>query len=794
MNSMNPYSRPLTFCPTLRLVLFCSLLFFFPRAGLTLVDIASLHRNDASGAPAAPYQIGQRVQVTGVVTAGTNLFTASYCDVYIQDATGGINLYAASPWPTALQLGDSIRVDGVIRQFRGLSEISTPMTIEVLGKALIIPSPLPVTCDQVANSFAQDFSEANESRLIRINQVRVVAGSAPTLTISDQTGQCLLYLDADTNLPVPQGTFDVIGILKQYDSTAPYTDGYEILPRFAGDLILHSGPVFACEPEEVAITPQTVDFYWQTAAAASASIKYKSRTSWEWQSFGDSSAVQEHRLSLTNLQPATIYDAYVVCSDVTGSSSSRRFAFCTASARASGTIEVWFNQSIDPTLAHPDAAHGSVDLAAKLIERIDQARYSLDACFYNLSHSDLTEAIGRAKNRGVSVRLIYEADNLNASISRLEQVYHIPVISDRFGQNSGIGSMHNKFVIIDHRDQSSALDDYLWVASANGTFSGAVLNAENGLIIQDEALCAAYTAEFDEMWGDGDEIADASRSRFGERKTNNTPHRFSVNGVWIEQYMSPSDQTEAAIVQSIRSAQQSLYFCIYSFTSTPILYALEELFRQSQGFGLAGVFDEEASGDRNSVYSRMAGIGASAWSPPANVWLEQSPYLLHHKYLIVDAGGENPKVITGSHNWSYSAEHSNDENTLIFYSRALANQYLQEFSARYQEAGGQAALLTPVAAKGIAAGPATWRLIGNYPNPFNSATRILYHRPEGDRSIPTLFLYDVAGRLVRTLQLQPRGDEVAWDGMDSQGRSVASGVYMVRIGDHPGVVKMLLMR
>ncbi len=787
------------FHPTLRLVLACSLVFIFPRAGLTLVDIASLHHNDASGAPLAPYRIGQRVEVAGVVTAGTNLFTTTYCDVYIQDATGGINLYADSPWSTALQIGDSVRVDGVIRHFRGLTEISMPMTIDVLGKAKIIPAPLLLTCDQAANSFSQDSTEPNESRLIRLNRARVTAGSAPTLTISDQTGQCLLYLDADTKLQVPQGTFDVIGILKQYDTTMPYTDGYEIVPRFAGDLILHSGPVFASEPEEVAITPQTVDFYWQTADAASASIKYKNRTSWEWQSYGDSSSVQEHHLSLSNLLPATIYDAYMVCSDAAGSSSSRRFAFCTASARSSGTIEVWFNQSVNPTLAHPDTANGSVDLAAKLIERIDQARHSLDVCFYNLSHSELTEAIGRAKNRGVSVRLIYDYDpdkpnEEKPSISRLQQVYHVPVISDRFGQNSGTGLMHNKFVIIDHRDHDNALDDYLWVASANGTLHGAVLNAENGLCIQDEALCAAYTAEFDEMWGDGDEMADATRSRFGERKTDNTPHRFCVNGVWIEQYMSPSDQTEAAIVQSIRSAQQSLYFCIYSFTSMPILYALEERFRRSPGFGLAGVFDAEANEDRYSVYSRMAGIGASAWSPPADVWLEQSPYLLHHKYLIVDAGGENPKVITGSHNWSYSAEHGNDENVLIFHSRTLANQYLQEFSMRYQEAGGQAALLTPVAAKEIAAGPATWRLIGNYPNPFNSSTRILYHRPEQDRTDRTAFLYDVAGRLVRTLELSPQGNEVAWNGADDSGRSVASGVYMVRIAGHPGVVKMLLIR
>ena len=64
--------------------------------------------------------------------------------------------------------------------------------------------------------------------------------------------------------------------------------------------------------------------------------------------------------------------------------------------------------------------------------------------------------------------------------------------------------------------------------------------------------------------------------------------------------------------------------------------------------------------------------------------------LLHHKYLIVDA--ENPTgtdyIETGSHNWSTAAETQNDENAVILQSNRVANLYLQEFAARYYEAGG----------------------------------------------------------------------------------------------------------
>ena len=73
-------------------------------------------------------------------------------------------------------------------------------------------------------------------------------------------------------------------------------------------------------------------------------------------------------------------------------------------------------------------------------------------------------------------------------------------------------------------------------------------------------------------------------------------------------------------------------------------------------------------------------------------------------------------------------------------------------------------------------------LLGNSPNPFNPATSIRYSMlTEGYVSI---LVYSVRGRLIRTLidAHQASGIyTVTWDGTDSQGRPVASGVYFYRL-------------
>ncbi len=68
-----------------------------------------------------------------------------------------------------------------------------------------------------------------------------------------------------------------------------------------------------------------------------------------------------------------------------------------------------------------------------------------------------------------------------------------------------------------------------------------------------------------------------------------------------------------------------------------------------------------------------------------------------------------------------------------------------------------------------------------FPNPFRASTSISYSLPR--REHVRIQVYDVNGRLVRSLVDEERGAQAhvaTWDGRDSGGREVSSGVYFIR--------------
>ncbi len=114
--------------------------------------------------------------------------------------------------------------------------------------------------------------------------------------------------------------------------------------------------------------------------------------------------------------------------------------------------------------------------------------------------------------------------------------------------------------------------------------------------------------------------------------------------------------------------------------------------------------------------------------------------------------------------------------------------------------GNESAASEPtVVATGSEPGLSTrYVLYSNVPNPFNPSTTIRYDVPAGGGSV-ALRVYDLSGSLVRTLvdTWQLGGQKtVSWDGTDSRGRRVASGVYTYRLEaqDFSDTKKMILLK
>jgi hypothetical protein len=97
--------------------------------------------------------------------------------------------------------------------------------------------------------------------------------------------------------------------------------------------------------------------------------------------------------------------------------------------------------------------------------------------------------------------------------------------------------------------------------------------------------------------------------------------------------------------------------------------------------------------------------------------------------------------------------------------------------------------------------PLTTELIGNFPNPFNPITNIRYQVSGIGDQFVQIEVYDIRGRLVRTLldgsrEFGAGKHSVVWDGRDDNGVQVSSGVYFYRMraGEYVAMRRMVLMK
>ena len=93
--------------------------------------------------------------------------------------------------------------------------------------------------------------------------------------------------------------------------------------------------------------------------------------------------------------------------------------------------------------------------------------------------------------------------------------------------------------------------------------------------------------------------------------------------------------------------------------------------------------------------------------------------------------------------------------------------------------------------------PTRFVLYPAHPNPFNPQTTISFFLPEAARV--TLRIFDLLGQQVRTLvetDLHAGRHQAVWDAKDETGKAVASGVYLIELGNSSDrqVAKLLLVQ
>jgi phosphatidylserine/phosphatidylglycerophosphate/cardiolipin synthase-like enzyme len=378
------------------------------------------------------------------------------------------------------------------------------------------------------------------------------------------------------------------------------------------------------------------------------------------------------------------------------------------------------------------------NLEEYLIQQINAAGDELLLAVQELTLPEISQALIRAKKRGVNVQVVLEnnyskpwseqhpSDLTPHGRRRLEQLQlladsnrdgrlsaderltgdavallergGVTKIDDTEDGSRGSGLMHHKFVVVDRA--------LVITGSANFTSSGihgdagasrSRGNVNHLISIESTELAEVFRNEFQRMWGDGP--GGLHNSRFGRSKDSPGLQTIQVNGVQVDVLFAPHSQRHPGhglnvIGQHLAAAQRSIDLALFVFSAQTVTNVLGEKIKTGISIRLLAdpgfasrSFSEVLDLLGAELPDRFCKIEANNQPLTTPLQTVGTPKLargdkLHHKFAVID----NKTVITGSFNWSPAAAHTNDETLLIIHSPKLAEHFTREMNRMWRSA------------------------------------------------------------------------------------------------------------
>jgi phosphatidylserine/phosphatidylglycerophosphate/cardiolipin synthase-like enzyme len=150
---------------------------------------------------------------------------------------------------------------------------------------------------------------------------------------------------------------------------------------------------------------------------------------------------------------------------------------------------------------------------------------------------------------------------------------------------------------------------------------------------------------------------------------------LSANNVEVQQesvYFSPGEECLQAIIHNIRHAKNKIRICLFTISDDRI--AEELISKSKQGVSVRIITDNDKMFDKGSDIEKLHRAGV-----PIRVDMTRNH--MHHKFALFDSD----ITLTGSYNWTRSAERYNHENILITDSSKVLREFNKEFDSLWDE-------------------------------------------------------------------------------------------------------------
>lgn len=141
----------------------------------------------------------------------------------------------------------------------------------------------------------------------------------------------------------------------------------------------------------------------------------------------------------------------------------------------------------------------------------------------------------------------------------------------------------------------------------------------------------------------------------------------------------PWDDAESLLLEALSRAQREILVQAYLLTSRPIAASL--IAAKQRGLAVKVLADARQHGDNpGSLLAALVDKGIP-------VWLETRYRNAHNKIMLIDEGTKEVMIVTGSYNFTRSAQHANAENLLFIRGNAaLARQFRQNWERHRNDA------------------------------------------------------------------------------------------------------------
>ncbi len=324
---------------------------------------------------------------------------------------------------------------------------------------------------------------------------------------------------------------------------------------------------------------------------------------------------------------------------------------------------------------------GQTYLSSLIIDAIDKAEVQIEVAVYSMDHPLIRDALYRAANRGVAVKLLLSEKRKETH----DLVFHNPpqnISRVDAGFESSRGSMHHKFILIDRNFESAKLlfGSYNFTALQEKFDPSFVLETTRPEIID------VFGREFNRMYT-------------GSPLTDRNPYAALLRYPegYLEIWFTPASVNEIGLrtrfLGLIASAKKIIEVLIWNLTDTTITQAFIE--KSKEGVPITILTDDSNYSLEDSAFPFLNSQKELYNLHNLQIFTDhirnieiQEVYgeedfnsFLHHHLLLVD-----DVAVFGTNNWSTNGFFNNNESIMISTVPYIVSSFKQTFDANLDKA------------------------------------------------------------------------------------------------------------